>query len=380
MKNILKQKVINYVTSLWEKTQRRDSLFLSQKIVFYCLCVLEVFYCVVFYFSQKLKNFFGNYCTHMCKIISVGNITVGGTGKTVFVGFLVRNFLSKDSAIISRGYGREKKENVFFDGFSDKQKDDLINKIGDEPVMLSCELSVPVGVGGNRAKVLRRLLDICKKTKKRIKYIVLDDGYQNQKLKKNLEILLLDSRSPFGNGHCLPAGSLREKDLSRADVILLTHADKVSITKRILITQDIKKLAPNIPIICGRYIPVGLFENNKSRILQEFFINKKFLIAAGIGSFDGFVNYIRDYKITVGYIKKYSDHYNYSKQDINDLYNLANKYSFDGIIVTLKDWYKLCTFIEKNNLVKIYVFRIEFEFLTQEEYSFFEKVLLQKIE
>ena len=161
-------------------------------------------------------------------------------------------------------------------------------------------MHVPVIVGKDRYKsclLLEKTFGLSKKI------AILDDGYQNHQIKKNLEILLLDARSPFGNGHCLPAGNLREKDYSRADVIILTHADEIgadevcpeqSCSERL---SEIKtKLLPKFDqnkIFCGRHKPLGLFLFDEEQISPHDCQNKKFLVLAAIGSFNGFVQSVK---------------------------------------------------------------------------------------
>src|SRR3972149_9569915 len=154
-------------------------------------------------------------------VISIGNLTAGGTGKTptiIMIAELLKG-MGKKVAVLSRGYkGKAEGEiNVVSDG--DKI---LLNPLesGDEPYMMAARLKgIPVITGSDRYKTGKYAIE-----KFGTKIILLDDGYQHVQLDRNFNILLLDSNSPFGNGYLLPRGTLREPPsyINRADVIILT--------------------------------------------------------------------------------------------------------------------------------------------------------------
>ncbi len=159
-----------------------------------------------------------------CKVISVGNVTVGGTGKTpmtIYVAELL-NRLGYKVAILSRGYkgGAEKTGGIVSDGRTIFMEPDMS---GDEPFMLAAKLkNTPVIVGKNRFEA--GMLAI-KKFKPDI--IVLDDAFQHLKLVRDINLVLSDCRRPFGNTHMLPRGTLREplSALLRGDAFILTRSD-----------------------------------------------------------------------------------------------------------------------------------------------------------
>jgi len=162
-----------------------------------------------------------------CRVICVGNLTVGGTGKTPTVELVCRTLQQKGErvGVISRGYGRRTSSSspdvlIVSDGrkilsFSQAQT------AGDEPLMLARRLpGVPVLVGKNRYQAGQQAL-----LRFNLQTLVMDDGFQHLQLARDLNILVLDGRKPFGNGYGLPAGKLREspRALARADLILLTR-------------------------------------------------------------------------------------------------------------------------------------------------------------
>lgn len=162
------------------------------------------------------------------RVVCIGNITAGGTGKTTAV-LLAATTLAKEGirvAIVSRGYKRQQKTDepvVLFDN-----PDADWRLAGDEPFMMSRVLNqykVPVVICPDRAKAANEAL---RRFKSQI--ILLDDGLQHHRLKRDANIILVDAKNPFGNQHLLPYGILREPmtALKRASLILLTHCDQVS--------------------------------------------------------------------------------------------------------------------------------------------------------
>lgn len=155
-------------------------------------------------------------------VLSVGNLTVGGTGKTPVVDHLVQRALMSGQrvAVVSRGYGGQRKSGTALvsDGRGTLHDDAYL--YGDEPVLLARR---------NRDAMVivarKRSEGVMLAEKLGAELVILDDGFQHLRLSRDLDIVLLDSRSPFGNGHLLPAGPLREPvaSLARADLVILTH-------------------------------------------------------------------------------------------------------------------------------------------------------------
>ena len=162
-----------------------------------------------------------------CSIISIGNITVGGTGKTpmtIYVAKVVKQ-LGYNVAVISRGYkGKaEKIGGIVSDGKALLMTPEIA---GDEPYMIAKRLNdVPVIIGRNRFEAGRQAI-----SKFDPDVIVLDDGFQHLKLQRDLDLVLLDYRKPFGNGHLLPRGVMREpaSALLNANAVILTRSDAVN--------------------------------------------------------------------------------------------------------------------------------------------------------
>jgi tetraacyldisaccharide 4'-kinase len=346
-----------------------------KKIILILLVPLEVFYRIGFKVVCAYKKSKCAQKSFHFKIISVGNLSVGGTGKSVVVPVLVRALSVYGVAVALRGYkGKVSKtdESVLVtDGttiFVDK------DVCGDEAFMYAQQLGVPVVVGKNRARSCQLIENHCKD----VRYVILDDAYQHFSVKKNYDIVLLDARAPFDNGHCLPAGRLREKDYSRADAIVLTHADMVNIAEIERIKKKVLSSFDPKHIFCGRHAPAGIYHLNETLTDPLFLSNKNFLVVAGVGSFKGVIQTVEHAGVSVGDTYEYADHYAYEQCDVDGLLLRMQEKKLAGIVTTEKDWVKLFPLLitQKNwQHLPVYVIRVSFEFLSPSEYAEFIKDL-----
>jgi len=344
--------------TIWHKTRTNQKLTITEKIIFYILCLFEPAYRLVFFVVMKIKKFFGNKKIDAFKIISVGNLSVGGTGKSVLVSFLINELTPLQGAIVMRGYKRKSKTNKSL--LLEPSTSTSWQEYGDEAFMMCNFLQVPVVVGGNRYESCNLL----KEKKQNIDFIILDDGYQNVQLQKNMEILLLDARWPFENGHCLPAGRLREKDLSRASLIAFSHADKISAEQRGNLR---KQLAfDHNKIFFGKHECSGIFFHNTGDDCKKFLAIKSVTVFAGIGSISGFVQTVKDQGLQVGKVIEFDDHHDYTLTDVKQLLSAS-----DVLVTTEKDWLKVKQLLGSDKLTdkmcKIYVLRVQFSFLSDAE-------------
>jgi len=249
---------------------------------------------------------------------------------------------------------------------------------GDEAFMMAQNLQVPVVVGRERSASCCLLENWEREQGKRVEFVVLDDAYQNFQVKKDFEFLLLDARAPFENEHCLPARRLREKDYSRADAIILTHANFVAPEKLNFIKNEKLKNFNKEKIFEGEHKNAGLFFYNIKKIDLENIKEKKFLVFAGIGSFSNFVQSIKALGLEVFETIEYSDHHSYSQKDLNLILKTIKNNSLDGVITTQKDWARLFFLINKDpgwKDVLVYTSKIEFDFLLEKEEERFLKLL-----
>ncbi|OGW00607.1 MAG: tetraacyldisaccharide 4'-kinase [Nitrospinae bacterium RIFCSPLOWO2_01_FULL_39_10] len=264
-------------------------------------------------------------------VISIGNLTAGGTGKTPAV-IMIAEFLEgmgKKVAVLSRGYkGKAEGEiNVVSDG-----NNVFMNPLqsGDEPYMMAARLKgIPVITGSDRYKTGKYAIE-----KFGTEVILLDDGYQHVQLNRNLNILLLDSNSPFGNGYILPRGTLREPPsyINRSDVIILTK-DK---------GQKSEVRSQKSEVCKSRYVSESFIDmnNNKTIALDEA-KGKKIFAFCGIASPDSFKNSLKEAVIDIKGFVSFEDHYQFSRDDIDSLISKAKETGSEILITTEKDAVRL---------------------------------------
>src|SRR5581483_6159436 len=214
-------------------------------------------------------------------VISVGNITFGGTGKTPMVDYIAR-FLADEGfkvAILSRGYKRKSKSERVLVSDGEQIHADA-DESGDEPYLLAKYLPrVSVIVGPNRyanALWAQEHLDTG--------VFLLDDGFQHQQLKRDLNILLLDATDPFGGGEMLPFGRLREPlmTMRRADAVVITRADRPFDYEYVV--KNIENLAGNVPIFFAAHAITGLRDlKTGEAVVPETFSGSRIAAFCGIG-------------------------------------------------------------------------------------------------
>lgn len=250
-------------------------------------------------------------------VIVVGNITSGGTGKTPLIIYLA-NELKKNGyrpGIISRGYG-SKSEGVM----EVSQKSDVA-EAGDEPMLIQKHTHLPVFVSKDRVLAAKALVKKYAKTD----VILSDDGIQHYRLRRDLEVLVIDGTRKFGNGYLLPAGPLREfrSKLKTVDAIVCNH-------KKVIDGSYLMKYKGHLLIN---------LKTNKKIHLNNLSL-KNIHAIAGIGNPDRFFDYLKTYNILFS-SSAFQDHYKFSKKDFRDMND-------KNIIMTEKDAVK-CQQFSRNN-------------------------------
>ncbi|MFH1836924.1 MAG: tetraacyldisaccharide 4'-kinase [Candidatus Omnitrophota bacterium] len=249
-------------------------------------------------------------------VISVGNITLGGTGKTPFTAFLSDHFVAKgfNPAILIRGYGN------------------------DENRMLRDEnKGVSVFSGQDRVKNAQAAL------KNKNDLILLDDGFQHRRIKRDLNILLLDAAYPFGNGHIFPRGILRESisSMKRADIIVLTKVDMIDEYNKEVLVKKIEAIIPEKPIIMTRHRISYLNDVTGAIFQAKSLFLKKTCLVSGIGDPDYFKFLVKEKGSNVTVCFDYPDHYAYDQRDVNLIYKRCREENIEKIVTTAKDHVKL---------------------------------------
>jgi len=275
-----------------------------------------------------------------CPVVSVGNLTVGGTGKTPAVELAVRTLreLGHRPGVLSRGYGRRSQGvQVVADATSIRLD---AEDGGDEPYLLARRLpGVPIVVGSNRFEagtVARERFGITA--------LVLDDGFQHRTLSKDLEIVMARAVNPWGNGRLLPGGPLREPlaGLARAHVVVATGARRAEDAAEV--RASVERLAPGVPVLTAVHEPTECFEASAMRFVPLSALGKTRLVAfAGIGAPDGFSRTLRDTAVDVTAFEPFADHHWYTREDLARLERRAADTGAEGVITTEKDWVRLRT-------------------------------------
>jgi tetraacyldisaccharide 4'-kinase len=290
-----------------------------------------------------------------CKVISVGNITVGGTGKTPLV-MTVAEWLRAEGrrvAILSRGHGRNGRTPfVVSDG---KEIQSNVSRTGDEPLMMARRLpDVPVIVGVDRSRAGRMATELFHPD-----ILILDDGFQHRRVARDLDVVVLDATCPFGNGWLIPAGPLREplSALKRADLVVLSRSDQVKDAERSL--QAIRKWT-DAPILMARHKPLDWFRLDTEEIMPLDHLRDQFCLAfSGIGNPDSFERTIRSIGIQRMKALRFGDHHRYSKWDFIKIDQAAEKFGAMALITTEKDGVRLGR--ERHTQLPVYTLRVAFE-------------------
>lgn len=292
------------------------------------------------------------------KVISIGNITLGGTGKTTLVEFTCRYLRQKGHkvAIISRGYKRKKTKH---------------QSMGDEPYMLAEKLGdIPVIVDADRIRGAKRAM-----RDYGVDTVVLDDGFQQWGLKKDLEIVTIDAGCPFGNRNMIPRGILREplSSLKRTDVFVLA---KTNLSPDIeALKESLRKINPQGMIFESMHVPLSFYDiNDPGKFFDPSFLKGKTVaLFSGIGDPDSFEKLISSLGVGIGLALRFKDHYNYNAQDLDNIIACTQDKSLDIIVTTEKDAARLTCFKPQAQGVKFLVLRIGIQI--KDEQGFHNRLL-----
>lgn len=273
-----------------------------------------------------------------CPVVSVGNLTIGGTGKTPAVMLAARALQARGHhpAIASRGYGRRTRGVQVVsdpDGVRLEPED-----AGDEPFLLARRLpGVPVVVSANRYEAGHLAVERFGSTA-----LVLDDAFQHRTVRKDLEIVMARARRPWGNGRLLPGGPLREPltALARADLVVATGARGPEDLDEL--AASVARCAPGVPLLGARYAPVACWEAPAMRAVEPGALRgTRPLAFAGIAAPAAFRATLVDAGMEPAALVAFPDHHWYTAGDLERLDRRAAEAGAEALVTTEKDWARL---------------------------------------
>jgi tetraacyldisaccharide 4'-kinase len=275
-------------------------------------------------------------------ILSVGNISVGGTGKTPAVQWLARRLQNAGlrTVIVGRGYGGEYSARgaIVSDGARV-----LLNarQAGDEAMLHARALpSTPVVIGRDRVMATKTAIE-----KFAPQAIVLDDGFQYWSLARDFDLVLLDARRPFGNGKLLPVGRLREPqaELKRADGVLLTRADAAT-QEEIEAAKSAVQEYSNAPLFLARHAPVSLHdENGGVNSPIEVLRSRRVAAMSALANNEEFFRSLQSCGAQIASTLSRRDHHFWRENEVREFAKLAGEQGATEIITTEKDAVKIAS-------------------------------------
>lgn len=282
-------------------------------------------------------------------VVSVGNISVGGTGKTPMCAYILKTLLGQNisPALLSRGYGRKSK------GFQEATPSATAVLVGDEPLELfhRFEGRVPVFVCEDRCTGARLLLN----HSPQVGTIVLDDAYQHRYIERDLNILLTDYSRLFTRDKVLPEGRLRERSggVVRADIVVVTKCPPK------LSSQDANAIRGEMGLRPGQRLFFTSICYDQSAIPKEL-ENANVLLFTGIAKADPLINYYKERCRSLSYIR-FADHHAFSPADIKRITHEATK--AHTVVTTAKDFERLPHDLPTEIKDKLFVQQIDIVFL-----------------
>jgi len=295
-------------------------------------------------------------------VISVGNLTTGGTGKTPLVEWVCRAIASGEAAgnlrerkkvcVLTRGYGRNNPNTqVVVSNGAELLAGE--KESGDEPFLLARNLLGAAAVVANPNRVaagewaIKNLQADC---------FVLDDGFQHLSLARDLDIVTIDATNPWNGGSLLPYGRLREPraGLSRADCVVITRVDQV--TNLSSIREAVERLVGAVPIFSSRMVTSGIRTLGGKNVNKESLRTQRPGAFCGVGNPKSFFDHLRREGFAPSFTHKFGDHHNYTQSEVDVLVNEAKSCGAAALMTTAKDAIKLSTFRSK---IPIYALEIQ---------------------
>ena len=321
-----------------------------------------IFYSTAIWLRTSLyaKRLLKTHCAD-AKVISIGNITVGGTGKTPLVIWLYKEITENSKlktqnykcAILTRGYKATQNSKLKTQDYSD------------EPAILSQRCP--------QAKVIvnpDRLAGAAESVNKfGAEVLIMDDGFQHWRLARDLDIVTIDATRPFGYGRLLPAGLLREPvtALGRADAVVITRCDQIKESGLAELERKLQQINPNMIIAWSIHAPICAKSTKNKEINLESLKLKKVFVFCGIGNPQAFLNTINMLGCNVVGSRVYDDHHYYDSDDVASIYEQAMCGKAELILTTHKDWTKIVRLGDLGEKMPLAYLNIELKFISGED-------------
>jgi tetraacyldisaccharide 4'-kinase len=283
-------------------------------------------------------------------VISVGNITWGGTGKTPLTEALLHRFLQKRKrvALLTRGYGKDE-ERVIFQNFP--------------------EIDILSGK--------RRLFNALQaQENSNLDFFLMDDGFQHLSIRRDADIVTINATDPIGNGFLIPAGILREplNSLKRADMVIITKSDLVDKERLVLLKHLIQSAAGDINIFEGVHEPAFFYTafNEKRRL--GYIRQRRACAVSGLADNNSFSMTLKQLGALVVSRLSYMDHHKYVKTDIAEITKAVEKNNADIIVTTEKDWIKLKSIVKDPSLKGVELLVLKIELKVKDDEVFYRRL------
>lgn len=250
-------------------------------------------------------------------VISVGNLTWGGTGKTPFVEYLAQKIAAAGRAglILTRGYGKDESEQLR----------------GHLP-------STIIGAGKDRVKIAADVLK-----KQRVDIGILDDGFQHWRVQRDLEILMVNALNPYGNGRLIPVGILREPqaNMKRAEIIVISHANLITAKELTELREEISKHAPQAAIVETYLEPLFFYRAKKKvRVAINRLENQRVTTFSAVAAPRSFQMLLTRMHIKPTRNFEFTDHHHYKEKELKEIRDVSLSAGAGEIITTEKDFYR----------------------------------------
>ena len=361
----MRKHLIKKIEKIMKKKTDSDKFFslesflaISSKIYLTVITVRKLLYRFNLIKSKKLS----------CFVISIGNIITGGTGKTpmtMYVAGIIKS-LGLNPVIVTRGY-KGTYQNDF--ALVSNGTDIFLNAVeaGDEALMMAESLRIPVIVGKNRYKAGKFVLDKFKPD-----VIILDDAFQHIALKRDLNLLLCDFNKPFGNLEIIPRGRLREPKtaIERSDAVILTRSETKDKLYQIQKTDLFK---PKQVFITSHFPFIAETINCNSKIEKNLKVSV--FLFSGIANNLDFKSTCKKMGMEVNGTAEFTDHYQYTKKDLENIIVQFKQSKAEYIVTTQKDYIKIKELLsEAFSKISLIVIGVKIKF-TDEDKGKFENLI-----